>query len=469
MGNKTYSLRKKGRYQEAIDILRAIETTRENPFSQSISWLQMAEVYHEMGDYAASLHYAQQLFSFDSTRNNEFGRLPYCHVLRANALAGLNRHEEAIKDFEASLSPRYGNSIALEYFADRIFQDYIDYLKKQKRYRRALEVSDQFFEKKQTDFERNLNGQLADARTKYETERITQKNRILDLENKASKRRNLIYLIGLVALGILALVIWRAYSQSRRQTQLLRETQSQLIQAEKMASLGLLTAGVAHEINNPIAFINGNATALKMDFEELKPKLAQLQEQELTEEIEEAIEGVLRGTDRIHHIVSSLRTFSHSADEGSKPEDLHQLLEVTLTILRQKLQGVEVEKKLGNIPLVPCQGGRISQVLLNVIDNALGAMPEGGKLSIATFQQDQQVAIEVTDTGTGMSQEVQSKIFDPFFTTKEVGKGTGLGLSISYGIVKDHGGKFEVESKEGQGTRFLILLPISPSLNSPPD
>lgn len=460
LGNKSYTLRQLGRHHEAIEILKEVERFRQDSFTLSITWLQLAEAYKELGNNPTSLQYANKLFDYDVAHKNAFGRLPYCHTLIANALAGLGRHEEAVYHYEISLSDFSDSTLNLEYFADRIYLRYIDYLKDQNRYQRAMEVHERFLAKKEEDFNRNLNGQLADARTKYETDKIEQENRILDLQNKASKRLIQFSLIALLTLAALAIIAWQAYVSSRKQTRLLREAQAQLIQAEKMASLGQLTAGVAHELNNPIAFINGNATALAMDFKELKPQLQQPDNQELVQEMDEAIEGLQRGADRIQQIVSSLRIFSHSANESKKPENLHELLEVTLTILKQKLQHVEIVRELGEIPLVPCEGGSISQVLLNVIDNAAAATPEGGEIHIRSFQQGKQVGIEIRDTGSGMSPETRKKMFDPFFTTKEVGKGTGLGMSISYGIIKDHGGKIQVTSEEGKGTTICILLPI---------
>lgn len=259
----------------------------------------------------------------------------------------------------------------------------------------------------------------------------------------------------------------------------LQQTQEQLIHAEKMASLGQLTAGIAHELNNPIAFINGNATALKMGFEELAPLIRYLEElpelpkelkailggialRELVEEMQQALEGLQRGSARVQDIVSSLRTFSHSGAGPFKAEDMHELIDVTLTILSPKLHDIELDKRYGALPLVPCQGSRISQVLLNIMDNAIAAMPQGGQLIVHTMQVGAYACITIADSGAGMDESTRKRMFDPFFTTKEVGKGTGLGMAISYGIIHDHQGKIQTHSRPGVGTEVVIYLPLMP-------
>jgi len=262
-------------------------------------------------------------------------------------------------------------------------------------------------------------------------------------------------------------------SEKQKLQSALEQTQEQLIHAEKMASLGQLMAGIAHELNNPIAFINGNATALKMGFDELMPVLTEaqqcLQSRELMSsevyaalitEMREAIAGLLRGSARVQHIVSSLRTFSHNGEGPFKAENLHDLIDASLTILSPKLHQIELIKRYGQLPLVPCQAARISQVLLNVLDNAIAAMPTGGQLIIHSMQVGNFVALTISDSGAGMDEHTRKKMFDPFFTTKQVGKGTGLGMSISYGIIADHQGSIQTHSRPGVGTEVVIYLPL---------
>lgn len=272
----------------------------------------------------------------------------------------------------------------------------------------------------------------------------------------------------------------------------LRDTQDQLLTSEKMASLGQLTAGIAHEINNPINFISSNVQALKMDFKDVQDVLEkvkalenhqdlkngiiellqvgkQMDVQLLQREINQLLGGIERGTERTVSIVSSLRTFSRDSNETFTPANIHEGLDSTLTILNSQLNGhINIAKEYGKVPPIPCQIGRLNQVFLNIISNAIHAIdaqPLGdlypGVVSIKTFQNREHVNIEISDNGVGMDLTTQKRIFEPFYTTKDIGEGTGLGLSISYGIIEQHRGNIEVKSKEGEGTTFYITLPIT--------
>jgi len=262
-----------------------------------------------------------------------------------------------------------------------------------------------------------------------------------------------------------------------------------------MASLGQLTAGIAHEINNPINFISSNVQALKMDFKDVQNVLQKVKALEnhqdlkngirellqvgkqmdvhlLQKEINQLLAGIERGTERTVSIVSSLRTFSRNSSETFMSSDIHEGLDSTLTILNSQFNGhINVIKNYGDIPLIPCQIGRLNQVFLNIINNAIHAIdaqPLGdqypGKVAITTSQQNGHVNIEISDNGVGMDDMTQKRIFEPFYTTKDVGEGTGLGLSISYGIIEQHRGNIEVKSQAGTGTTFYITLPVSQSV-----
>jgi len=264
----------------------------------------------------------------------------------------------------------------------------------------------------------------------------------------------------------------------------LKKRQQQLVQSEKMASLGQLTAGVAHEINNPINFVSGNIMPLKRDIDEVMKLLEiystmddsnySLKLREILKyrdnininftinEINSLINGIEEGSKRTAEIVKGLRNFSRLDEEEMKETNIHEGIESTLLLLNSKLseKQIEVTKSFRQVPQVKCYPGQLNQVFMNVITNAIDAIGTRGKIFISTSSENHSVKVSIRDTGGGMSDEVKQKIFDPFFTTKEIGKGTGLGLSISYGIIEKHKGKIEVKSEIGEGTEFIITLPI---------
>jgi signal transduction histidine kinase len=269
----------------------------------------------------------------------------------------------------------------------------------------------------------------------------------------------------------------------------LKSTQMQLVESEKMASLGQFTAGIAHEINNPINFVSSNVKPLKFDVEEILGVLQKYKEimkekglddqfaeaKELEEELDmeytigeinELLDGIEIGAKRTAEIVSSLRTFAKAGSDEAEKVDITLGLRSTLTILKSKLKYIDVERNFTELPEIECFVGKLNQVFMNILDNAIYAAEKRwgqtnkGKITLTTTKLKNNVKIEIEDNGIGMSKKDASKIFDPFFTTKEVGKGTGLGLSISYGIIENHNGSIKVDSKIGEGTKFTIILPI---------
>lgn len=270
----------------------------------------------------------------------------------------------------------------------------------------------------------------------------------------------------------------------------LRETQTQLVQSEKMASLGQLTAGVAHEINNPINFVSANIKPLKEDLNDILECIGQyekvIEENKLEkyfselekfkknkdiffsmQEIQELLKGIEEGASRTTEIVKGLRNFSRLDQNIIKKANMNEGIESTLTLLHSVYKDrIEIEKDLREIQEVECLPGQINQVLMNILSNAIQAIHDKGEIFIKTWEEEPMVKISIRDTGSGMSEVTKQKIFDPFFTTKEVGKGTGLGLSISYGIIEKHKGKIEVNSEPGKGTEFIISLPILQNKNN---
>jgi len=265
----------------------------------------------------------------------------------------------------------------------------------------------------------------------------------------------------------------------------LKETQQTLIQSEKMASLGVLTAGIAHEINNPINFISSGAHSLDKDFKDLLPLLKELKalpqegedlkeraenirklEEEydkLIQYIPQTIKDIKEGVSRTVEIIKGLLLYSRSNTDEIQKVNIHKNIDASLVLLKDKFKDtINIIKKYNHdIEYIECYPGQLSQVFTNFIDNAIDAINNKGTITITTILKNKQIEVSIQDTGTGISDTNLTKIFDPFFTTKEVGKGTGLGLSICQGIINNHKGKIEVKSNEGKGTEFIITLPIN--------
>ncbi len=233
----------------------------------------------------------------------------------------------------------------------------------------------------------------------------------------------------------------------------LKETQAQLLQSEKMASLGVLTAGVAHEINNPLNFIMGGCTGLERYLQE---------HHFLDEHVNVFIDGIKSGVTRADSIVKSLGQFSRSIDSFDEQCDLHRILDNCLVMLQHEFRKrIEVIKDYASQDLIVSgNSGKLHQVFINVFSNSIQAIADRGTINVLTYLDENQAFISITDDGEGISSKNISRITDPFFTTKEPGKGTGLGLSIVYSIVNQHGGTIEFKSNEKKGTEVIVRLPL---------
>ena len=261
----------------------------------------------------------------------------------------------------------------------------------------------------------------------------------------------------------------------------LTQAQTQLVQSEKMASLGLLTAGVAHELNNPLNFINSSINPLQRNMGDLFSLLNKYetlideknQSREISEMKEEMdysfviketmnlLRGIKEGATRSEDIVKDLRTFSRMDENEYKGVNIHEGIDSTLLLLRHKMQDrISIHKKYGNLHPVECLPGKLNQVFMNILTNSILAIEDTGDIYIGTSVVDDMARITMRDNGMGMSDETMEHIFEPFFSTRAVGKGTGLGLSITYSIIQEHKGTIEVFSKPGEGSEFIITLPF---------
>ena len=273
-------------------------------------------------------------------------------------------------------------------------------------------------------------------------------------------------------------------AEQKKYEETMKAMQAQIIQQEKMASIGQLAAGVAHEINNPMGFITSNLTSLGKYAERLDTYIAALQKslyecpkhpglEELDQlrqklkvdyiisDVNELINESLDGANRVKRIVQDLKSFSRLDQSEKSRANLNDCLETTINIAWNELKYIAtLERRFGDIPVISCNPQQLNQVFLNLLVNAAQSMEQQGAITVTSWSEPGQVCVSVADTGKGIPKEVQERIFEPFFTTKPAGKGTGLGLSISADIIRKHRGKISVESEPGKGTTFTVRLPV---------
>jgi two-component system NtrC family sensor kinase len=265
----------------------------------------------------------------------------------------------------------------------------------------------------------------------------------------------------------------------------LKRAHENMLRREKMASIGQLAAGLAHEINNPIGYVSSNIQTLRkyvsrlgtmMDFyrsaierpvvreeirQEAREKWKELKLDVISADMDDLIEQCLDGAERVRKIVSDLQAFAHVEDGIETSVDINRELDRTLNVITHEIpEGTEIIREYGPLPGFTCNPALVCQVFLNIILNALQSGSGKPRIFLETKYEDDVITVRISDNGTGIPEDIRSRIFDPFFTTKEVGKGTGTGLSVAYEIVTAYGGAIEVDSEPGGGATFVVRLPV---------
>lgn len=258
----------------------------------------------------------------------------------------------------------------------------------------------------------------------------------------------------------------------------LEQTKRQLLQSEKLAAIGQLAAGVAHEINNPVGYVYSNLQSLETylsdlfrladavdtadSLDSLKAIKQNIDYEFVRGDLKDLLSESREGIERVKTIISAMKDFSHIEEEEFKAADLQRGIETTLNVVNNELKyKARVFREFGELPPVECIISQINQVVMNLLVNAAHAIDDFGEIRLRTRQEGDTVIIQIEDTGRGISQDNIHRIFEPFFTTKPIGQGTGLGLSLSFNIIEKHSGRIDVQSTPGQGTCFRITLPVS--------
>ena len=375
------------------------------------------------------------------------------------------------------------------------YNNYADFYKEMGAFEKAFEMSRKYQQTESEIINIETNKSAAELQEKYESDKRNQQNKLLAAEiiaQKLQKRNIVIMAVGIALLALLAGWAWWQNQQKnrllttknqelelekdklKRTLERLHQLREQLMHSEKMASIGQLTAGIAHEINNPISFVANNVQALKLDLADITAIMTtdQLQDSsfvELNQEIQTLMASIERGVERTRDIVQGLRTFARNEEGEFTKVNLHECIDAAAALLSFEVRDrCKLIKRYGDIPLIDGLAGKLNQVFLNILTNAVQAVlsthppavPPTGIIEIVTLKAINKIQISITDNGCGMDEATRKRIFEPFFTTKPVGEGTGLGLAICYGIIEQHRGTIDVNSAKDQGTTIVIELPM---------
>ena len=416
-------------FEKANEGLRMRSDLKVNPRAMTYSYFTLADIYYHLDSTSQAERFAMQAFN-QSVKLNLQSYIVSSSNLLYNTYSKLGDYNKAFEYLETYMA-----------YKDSLFNEDLT--------------------KEITKLELRKDLQRLEQEAKYQQNQIV----LLERDQEIKQLWVLIPIIGFSLVLFIAFFLYYRFLHKSRAHRKLKETQSQLVQAEKMSSLGQLTAGIAHEINNPMNFVAGGVYSLREYIKDLENLIMpeDLEQGENFEQMHGLLNSMQNGVDRTTKIVDHLRTYSR-LDKGTLKEyDIEENLQATLTLLSHKIgNDVKVDVQIEKVEDFYAYGGRLNQVITNLISNSVDSILEKtsptGVISIRAFQNDKYVIIEVEDNGIGIPESNIDKIFDPFYTSKPVGSGTGLGLSISKTIIQEHKGTLDVESIVGQGTKFILTM-----------
>jgi two-component system, NtrC family, sensor kinase len=425
---------RKGEHERALEYFHrslAIRRTTRKQLDIAISIGSVAGSEYHLGRYDDALaHYREALEIRKALNDRESIAMTLGNI--GNVLRELGRHDEALELQTEAL--RIAEDFGMPSLTGGLHGYLVKTYEALGRHDLALEHI-----RAEYRFEREISG--TEARRQVQILESTRQVELARKESEIERLRNV--------------ELAQALAQ-------LKQAQTQLVHSEKMASLGQLTAGIAHEINNPVNFIGASVSPLRRDIRQvLNGELDDVERSEVVDEIEQLLDGIAEGATRTAEIVRGLRTFSRLDEDAMKLVDLRDGIVSTLALLRPRLgHDIRIELELEGLPPVDCRPGQINQAFMNILSNAIDAVGTEGTIRIAGARVGAAVRIVVCDSGCGMTADQLARIYEPFYTTKEVGKGTGLGLAITHSIIREHGGTIEFESTVGIGTTCTVTLPL---------
>jgi signal transduction histidine kinase len=513
-------------FQESLEIRRAINDKNGIASSEQA----LGESYLSLGDYEKALEHFKEALAIATEIDTKWNMIS-AMISIGDVLIETEQYADVLQYLDSALE--LGREINSKALIRNSYHSLSEYYASIAAYESALDYFKLYSALNDSIYNDETSKQITAMQTLYETEKKDKEIQVQKAEIKGNeaelRRRNIqryALLVGITLVIILMAVLHRSYIHKKRTNVLLtqqnreinqhqeeikaqrdylqklneelgvqkeeleevlknlKETQSQLVESERMASLGQFTAGAAHELNNPVNFISGNVKPLKRDIENILQVISKydsvIQEQKLEgkftqvealkkelelefviEEIHKLLEGINEGALRSAQIVKGLRSFSGLDSDSYEFTNIHEGMDAAVDLLEDRLgDRIMVNKNYGDIPDIECLPAKLNQVFLNLLNNSIQAIDGKGEISIKTSHSNNTVKISVKDNGQGMEAEVLANCFEPFFTTHEVGEGVGLGLSISYGIAKQHGGQIDVSSSPGEGAEFVITLPL---------